>query len=448
MALAVHSGAVVPGRGVAAAGPSAPNVSILPNVKASSGTQPNNETPIAVNPTNTNQVLTGANDYNCPTIQGFFSSDDGGATFPHVHCMASLGGMSGNGDPNVGYNAKYGNAWIAGIQTNASFVGKIVYETSTNNGVSWAAPKVAVNPTFTNGLTDKNWTEIDNNASSPNYGCVYISVTQFDPTFTKEQISVTHSCDNGTTWITKLPGAVTNSPLVSQFSDLGIAKDGTVYASWLQCSATGPAGDCGGTTGTMLYSKSTDAGNTWTAPAAINMAKLAPDSCFCAYYGNIPTTSERVSNIPVIDVDNSSGPNAGRVYVAEYNYTTFMQLQVLSSTNGGATWGAPVKVNPASTSDQYFPWLSVSGTGRVGVTYNLRSTNTYNEIVAISMNGGATWLANKKISTVASKYSDDGFGGGFIGDYTGNAWGGNTLHAVWTDTRTGTGQAWTGGVAF
>jgi hypothetical protein len=68
--------------------------------------------------------------------------------------------------------------------------------------------------------------------------------------------------------------------------------------------------------------------------------------------------------------------------------------------------------------------------------------------VAVSTNGGATWKGNKSIATVASKFVDDGFGGGFIGDYIGNIWAGNTLHASWIDTRTGTGQDEWGGVAF
>jgi hypothetical protein len=49
---------------------------------------------------------------------------------------------------------------------------------------------------------------------------------------------------------------------------------------------------------------------------------------------------------------------------------------------------------------------------------------------------------------VASSFVDDGFGGGFMGDYIGNIWAGNTLHSSWIDTRTGTGQDEGGGLAF
>jgi hypothetical protein len=52
-------------------------------------------------------------------------------------------------------------------------------------------------------------------------------------------------------------------PTVDQFSDLAIGRDGTVYVSWMRCTANEPTGDCGGTTATSLLSKSTDGGNIW-----------------------------------------------------------------------------------------------------------------------------------------------------------------------------------------
>ena len=126
-----------------------------------------------------------------------------------------------------------------------------------------------------------------------------------------------------------------------------------------------------------------------------------------------------------------------------------MQTKAVASTDGGATWGAPVIVNPASTRDQFFAWLSTDDTsGRIGITYLQRSSGNYRAFVAVSMDGGATWKGNKSIATAASKFSNDGFGGGFMGDYIGNIWAGNTLHASWIDTRTGTGQDEWGGVAF
>ncbi len=52
----------------------------LPNVQASEGGQPVNDDPIAINPANHKNLLTGGNDYNCASLQGFYASSDGGTT--------------------------------------------------------------------------------------------------------------------------------------------------------------------------------------------------------------------------------------------------------------------------------------------------------------------------------------------------------------------------------
>ena len=44
---------------------------------------------------------------------------------------------------------------------------------------------------------------------------------------------------------------------------------------------------------------------------------------------------------------------------------------------------------------------------------------------------------NVLIADTPSNPFDDGFGSGFMGDYSGNAWFGKKLFASWTDTRNG-----------
>jgi hypothetical protein len=237
-------------------------------------------------------------------------------------------------------------------------------------------------------------------------------------------------------------------PAVNQFTDLAIAKDGTVYVSYINCPGTGPTGDCGGTSTKILVSKSTDGGNTWSTPVTATTVRLAPDSCG-AYYGCIPNTFERVSDIPVIAVDNSTGAGAGRLYIAFYTWTgSFMSVRVVSSANGGTTWSTQHPVALASdTHDQFFPWVNVSSGGLVGVTFldrrgdpnNLR----YQASVALSK-GGSTFF-NKNLASASSDPNNDGFGGSFMGDYTGNTWSGKSLLTSWMDTRSGVSQDEVGG---
>lgn len=421
---------------------------VLPNVQASGGTNIANEDPIVVNPKNPSQILTGANDYSCSnTLQGFYASSDGGSTWTR-NCLPAISGGSGDGDPTVGYDL-LGNAFAGGIQVGPQ--GQIIaVSISTNNGTTWSTPVVAVKPTISGGITDKDWLQVDTTAASPHANCLYVSNTQFNSSGSESQISVSHSCDHGQTWKTATIDPVQSS-VVDQFSDLAIGKDGTVYVSWQRCPPTGPTGDCGGTTAKMMISKSTDGGTTWSTPVTMVSANLAPDTCG-AYYGCLPNTSERVSDIPGIAIDNSTGPNAGHLYAIYYTWTgTQMKVYVTHSANGGTTWSAGVAVAPSTaTHDQFFPWLNVAANGDVGATWldrrNDPSNLKYDAYLGGSANGGKSFPLNAKLTGVMSNPDDDGFGGSFMGDYTGNAISNTALYASWMDMRNGTfSQDYVGG---
>jgi hypothetical protein len=453
-AQAVHAGQVAPSGAAAAlsAAPGAltcsPTPCALPNVQASEGGKAVDETPIAANPVNALDLLTGGNDFNCASVLGFDASSDGGATWSHT-CMVTPPSFSvGCGDPGVGYDLA-GAAYIIGIDSSSTscFPSVISFEKSTNNGTSWSAPAVAVPSLFPGGLTDKPWLQVDDNAASPHAGAVYISVTQFDSTGNDTQISVSHSTDGGTTWATSAVETAQVFPVTDQFSDLVIGKDGTVYVSWMRCTGT----ECAGTRATLLLAKSTDGGNTWSAPVTIATATLAPDPIGCCFYGQLPDpsfpagdTAERVSEIPVIGIDNSGGPHAGNLYAAFYTWTgSAMKVEVATSLNGGTTWGAPVPLAPpADPNDEFFPWLSVSSGGLVGVTWLDRrydpQDRLYEAFAAISSDGGLTF-PNLLIASAASSPKNDGFNGTFMGDYTGNVWNssGTTLYTSWMDSRNG-----------
>jgi hypothetical protein len=411
----------------------------LPNVNASTGTtQPVDETPIAVNPLNKKQMITGGNDYNCTssTYRGFWVSNNGGKTWSGA-CGLGYNGATGDGDPMVGYDLN-GTVFQGGIDNVGS--GSISVASSTNNGKTWNNPVIA---NAVNGMSaDKGWMEIDANAGSPRKNNIYVSNTMFASN-NDSSIWVSHSTDGGKTFsIVQASPTATWPNFVNQFSDLGTGADGTVYLTYLNCPVTGQSGDCGGTASTMYFQKSTDGGKTWSTQVAVDHITLAPDNCG-AFYGCLPNTSERVSNIPVVAADASGGVRNGQLYVVDYNWTgTYMQVRVASSTDGGNTWSSPVNVAPKSDKhDQFFPWLNVDSKGNVGVTWldrrNDSSNINYEAFATWSSDGGSSFKTNVQIADTASNPFDDGFGSGFMGDYSGNAWFGNKLFASWTDTRNG-----------
>jgi len=419
---------------------------VFTNKRVSPGTQPVNETPIAADPLTHSHLLTGGNDYNCANLQGFYSSSTGGSSFTST-CMNNLPGQFGEGDPGVGYDTLH-SAYITGIEAGTPDGSDIIFEKSSNNGGTWSAPAAAVKPFFTGGLTDKDWLQIDDTIGSPHVNCLYISVTQFASN-NNSTITVSHSCNGGTTWTTVQVDTTQVFPAIDQFSDLAIDKNGNVFASWMRCTANGPTGDCGGTTATLVVSESTNGGASFGTIHTIAKANLTPDSCG-AFYGCLPNTNERVSNIPSIDSDRSSGVHSGNLYAAFYNWTgSQMQVKVATSTNSGTTWGAPVRVTTAG-GDEFFPWLTVSKTGIVGATWNDRRNGSglsYEEFGALSNTGGASFGTNFQLASALSNPNNDGFGGGFMGDYSGNIWAGKKLYAVWTDTRSGPpASEWMGGI--
>jgi hypothetical protein len=421
-----------------------PTPCILPNQNVSQSSVLANETPIVVNPRNPLQILTGANDYACANIQGFYASSDGGTTWSRT-CLNAIAGDFGEGDPGVGYDL-HGTAYISGIDANSG----IVVETSHDNGTTWSAPAVAVAPLFSGGLSDKPWLQIDTYPASPHANALYISVTQFD-SFSNSEITVSHSNDGGTTWTRVAVDALQIFPAVDQFSDITTGKDGTVYVTWVRCTANGASGDCGGTTANVMLSKSTDGGSTWSAATSIFTANLAPDPAFCCFYGQLPNTDERVSNIPVIAADTTTGAHSGNLYITYYNWTgNFMKVYVATSSNGGATWSKRPVAPGSDVHDQFFPWVTVNHAGVVGVSWMDRRNDAaninYEAFAAFSATGGASFTSNKDLSAAPSNPFNDGFGGFFIGDYTGNAFAGNkTFYVVYTDTTTGIDQEFLAG---
>ena len=408
---------------------------------AEGGSLPVNEDPIAVNPINSMNLLTGGNDYNCGNIQGYFASSNGGTSWSH---FCSLG-SGGEGDPIVGFDLN-GTAYAGGIQN-----GSVVLASSTNGGTSFGTPKLVINAKL-GYLADKPWLEVDTNSSSATKNSLYVSTTQF-ATNNNSQIWVSHSIDGGNTWMSVAVSSMAVFPAVDQFSDLAVGPDGTVYLNWINCTANGASGDCGGTVAKVMFSKSTDGGHTWSTESQAATTKLVPDPGFCCFYGQLPNTSERVSNLPSNAVVGSG--STAKVYFAIYNWTgTQMQVEVVRSKNGGTSWTSPVVVNPSSTTgDQFFQWLNINSAGVIGVTWldrrNDPSNLSYQPFFSQSKNNGSNFINGHALSTKKSNPLNDGFGGGFMGDYTGNAWSGTkTMYQSYMDTTTGTCQDFVTGVLF
>jgi hypothetical protein len=367
------------------------------------------------------------------------ASSDGGSAWDDPACLSGVGSV---GDASVAY----GNSAEYVVGTDGSSTGSAVnFQFSNNNGSSWHPEVEAVGPIFDDGdgMTNIPSVQVDNSSSSPYENAIYVSVTQFDDAVVESEITVSHSTNGGKTWTTTTVDPVQYKPEVDQYSRLAIGLDGTVYVAWQRCAMTGPDVNCAYTVADMMISQSSDGGNTWSTPVQIAAVMLAPETCGCnAFFGNLPNSNEPVANIPVLAIDNSTGEHAGNLYAVMYNLTGQgqMRVQVVTSSDGGNTWGKAVFVAPAEeTHDQFFPTIAVSSEGVVGVGWLDRRNDplnvSYQPFAATSSSGGAAFGTNIALATNLSDPYLDGRGGDYMGDYIGATWAASQFLVTWPDTR-------------
>ncbi|MDQ6659996.1 MAG: glycoside hydrolase [Chloroflexota bacterium] len=302
--------------------------------------QANNETSIAVDPNNPNNLVASANDYrrgdgNC---YGAYTLDAGShwndSTVPMSFTRGTAFGTArqywqAGGDTSVAWDTK-GNVYFdcqvfqRGFPTTPNpdtSSAVYVFRSTHNKGASWNFPGRPVvefanltgSPTASVILEDKPLMTVDNHKGSPYQDRVYVTYTEFALDGTA-YIYESYSKDYGETFSPRVLVSK-NSPLcknnfgitnpngncnANQFSQPFTGPDGNLYVVYANFNnAVGkPAGD-GGNGGNanvkspaanpnenynqMLLSKSTDGGRTFSAPVLAGRYYDLPD---CATYQN------------------------------------------------------------------------------------------------------------------------------------------------------------------
>jgi hypothetical protein len=213
-----------------------------------------------------------------------------------------------------------------------------------------------------------------------------------------------------------------------------VAPGGTVYVAWV---------NFGSSVITIRVAESTDGGASWTLKTNPATDKTQPQdsaatsSCFrAALNGNI-----RYLPSPQIAV----GPDGALHVVYSYKPSQDDDVDVFyrRSLDGGATWEPEVRVNDdATTTDQFFPTLSVGASNQVSVAwYDRRNDTTDNLLVdyyqRMSFDGGATWgNPSVRLSDESSPiYLDSSLATCYHGDYDTQIQTGSHVVAQWADDR-------------
>jgi hypothetical protein len=425
---------------------------VLPPTLASEGTYANDFAPVAVSPRNPTHLIVGSVDFNCTDVSsyvGFHVSSNAGVAW-NTTCLPGLSAFGQEFEPGnlplVSYDLK-GAAYIAADYAVPGFGPSLIAIEKSTDGRTWSAPTVALgdgdSEIFYAALS------VDQSASSPYANSVYVLGINLA---SSNQILVARSRDGGNTWTTAQVALAPNNAW-EYYPSLTVGSDGTLYAAWMHCLTNVDGYSCTDDVGYMVFSKSVDGGVTWSQPKLVMSVREVPNSCGCYPFGAIPNTTIGAPNTPALGVDNSSGPYSGRLYATMFQWTgTYMQVQVIHSTDGGNTWSKRVPVAPPSdTHDQFFPWLSVSPTGLVGVSWFDRRNDPanvdYQAYAAISSNGGESFQPNVQLTTAFSNPDNNAVGAG-LGDYAGNTWDGpDYFIAAWMDTSDGiNSQDYVGGI--
>ena len=402
-----------------------------------------NETTIAVNPNNANNLVGGTNDYRLyePSENrydgsgGFYTSTDGGATWT-VGLLPGLvrgntsapGSYESAGDPAIaaGPNNTF---WYANLAFNRGDNANSVWVSrSTNGGSTWTSTPV-LQTSAAGGATlfnDKEWVAADPTDSTGR--TAYVTWTQFHTSTTgvtqSSPIVISKTTDGGAHWSTPMQ---VSPAIQDQGSQVQVGADGSVYVVFETFGYHGHDW--------VAWTKSTDGGQTFGStylPSQI--ADIAS-----------PLTGHqfRDNSFPMFAIDGA------HQYVTWANNNTNNNADVVlirSANNGDPTIGWTKATVSGGAGNQFFPDVSARN-GKAALTWYSDANLTgdkYRARGTVSTDNGSTWETAATLSAPSDVPAGNNFGypncaPDFIGDYNAVAVGSDGVaHALWTDIHDNT----------
>jgi hypothetical protein len=314
---------------------------------------------------------------------------------------------------------------------------------STNNGSTWTFDG-AVSGTQTN--TDKQMMWIDHSATSSFKDNIYVCWHNGAPQFVNRRTS------SGWGTPTQISGSESTGTSIG--CDVKSNSSGDAFVWW---PATGNR--------RILVSKSTNGGVSWGTPTIITTTIASFDIGVPSFNsrrilvyvsgGAYRTATKNNVYAAWTDLSGDSGcTTAANEPGASTSSTCKSRIKFSRSTDGGATWSTPVKINnQSSNNDQFNQWLAVDETnGQIAVMYydtvddaGRKKVNVYYQA---SFDDGVSWSTPFKVTTAQTDETIAGAdSGNQFGDY--NALSGNngTFFPSWTDRRSGASEEiWTAAV--
>jgi hypothetical protein len=387
---------------------------------------PRSESDIRINLNNPQQIIAASNNIGNSRQAQFFSSD-GGISWGQT-TLPLLTSDSLHSDPTVAWTSD-GTAWATTIGINAdNTVLQMRAYKSTDGGKNWI-----FDGTFSGDQTnaDKQMMWVDLAATSAFRDRIYVIWHNGQPAY------VSYRSSAGWHAPIRISGAETTGTAIG--SDITGNAAGNVFAVWPDTGSK-----------SLFFVKSTDGGNTFTAPRLIART-------FATFQVSVPAFANRSAlvgtsiatfndNVYVAWAD-LSGDNGCKVPANEpannVNSDCKSRIWFAASSNSGLTWSEPAHINPeAVRSDQFNHRLAVDPeTGILGIVYYSASTDLdrkkTNLMFQFSTDGGKTW--SKQPTKVTTAMTDettvDADNGNQFGDYNGLSVAKGVFFPCWTDRR-------------
>ncbi|MGC3026033.1 sialidase family protein [Burkholderia sp. DN3021] len=357
---------------------------------------------------------------------------DGGATWARTtqpFSACAPGGLTYEraSDPWVSFGPD-GTAYSVSISFNQSNNSNAVASSvSTDGGQTWSSPAVLIadNEPTTQFFNDKEsvtanpvkagtayavWDRLELPNGNP-YANLHTQAFRGPTLFSK-------TTDGGKTW--SKAKVIVHVPSRQQTIGNQIVVDprsGTLYDFFnlIQPPFSKAAGK-------VAFIKSTDDGATWTKPQVIAGLQTVGVTD--------PNTGEPVRTGDIIP-EPAIDPASGQLYVvwqdSRFNGGKYDEIALSTSTDGGASWSAPLQVNTPTGRPAFNPSVRVDNTGAVMVThYDFRDLLAGNTTTLptgfwrkISHDGGASFGDERRVGGPFDMKLAPIAEGFFIGDYQG-----------------------------
>jgi hypothetical protein len=448
--------------------------------RCSEGRRQQNEPTIAVDPSDTDVVVAGANDY-CAAIvngevwTGYYRSEDGGTTWANSlvpgypddtsdagEASPVHGTCGAAGDPTQAFDAE-GNLFYGFICFNRSkpINGGVYVARYSAHGAQYDQTVLVKRGTpsglFQAGLFQDKINLTVDQTDGENGGNVYVAWSEYHAFAPTNAVLVARSTDGGDSF--SRPFRVTPQEHgTASFADLAVGPDGTVYLTYLTYpSSARPTAD-------VWLLSSTDGGLSFGDPVNVASVELFDSNQFAGATGTVdcgdgPFACESGFTFSRFFTNSAVAADETGVHVVWASELPSGQNQVFvrNSSDGGATWDDdPITLDPQEAGHQWFPDVA-SADGTISVIYydsrsdpaydpdrppgntaeGVNSGDVVQAFVAQSTDGAVSWTETQ-VSSAGSNFGWQTHGSrrvGFWGDYLYVSSVPGAVNVAWTDSR-------------